>query len=106
MRDVLVLLGHFDELVNYILSRPWVVFKNNTNIEFITSDDPIIVLEDGWYIPLSKNVLLRMSKREDEERVEKIDDENDVIEINRMMRENAQIFCVSSSKNNKDVFGE
>lgn len=104
VRNTLVYLGHFHTLTGWILSMPWVIFKNQTGAKFITSDDPIIVSEHGWYIPVSKNTLLLVSIQGHDEGVRNIDDLLCIKQINEMMRNNAHRFCVSCSNNKNDVF--
>lgn len=97
VRDVLLLTGVFSETVKYIYSMPWVVYHNKTNTKFITSDDPIIVSDEGWHVPLSKDILLHISGGSDVGRIEDIHDPKYVEMINQKMIENAERFYVSAS---------
>lgn len=106
VRDTQIYLGHHHTVMGDLLSRPWVIFKlaDSVNCTFITSDDPIIVTDQGWYVPLSKDLLILFSCKH-EEGIREIKDDKDVQKINEMMSKNAKKFCASGFNDAALIFG-
>lgn len=107
-RDVLLeVFDYVEHLKNILLSYKYWLVKNISTVPFVTSDNPIIVLNKCWFVPLSKNYALQIdtTNRVLSNNYQGVHEDNDVEEvrgINRKMINNAEGFVYSSSL--KDVF--
>ena len=107
-RDILLeVFNYVNNLKNILLSYKYWLVKNISTVPFVTSDNPIIVLNKCWFVPLSKNYALQIdtTNRELSDNFQGVHEGNDVEEvrsINRKMINNAERFVYSSSL--KDVF--
>lgn len=48
----------FCSIKDLIIRSQWSLMKNDTDVPFITSDNPILVCQEGWLVPISKEYLL------------------------------------------------
>lgn len=107
-RDILLeVFNYVNNLKNILLSYKYWLVKNISTVPFVTSDNPIIVLNKCWFVPLSKNYALQIdtTNRVLSDNFQGVHEGNDVEEvrsINRKMINNAERFVYSSSL--KDVF--
>ena len=107
-RDVLLEVFNYVEcLKNILLSYKYWLVKNISTVPFVTSDNPIIVLNKCWFVPLSKNYALQIDTTNKvlSNNYQGVHEDNDVEEvrsINRKMINNAEGFVYSSSL--RDVF--
>lgn len=107
-RDVLLEVFNYVEcLKKILLSYKYWVVKNISTVPFVTSDNPIIVLDKCWFVPISKNYALQIdtTNRVVSNNYQGVYEDHDVEEvrsINRKMINNAEGFVYSSSL--RDVF--
>lgn len=107
-RDILLeVFNYINNLKNILLSYKYWLVKNISTVPFVTSDNPIIVLNKCWFVPLSKNYALQIDTTnrvlsDNFQGVHEGIDVEEVRSINRKMINNAERFVYSSSL--KDVF--
>ena len=117
VRDILVdyelpygeLPLNYDELLrDRLLLLPYRIVKNQSSVPFVTSDNPIMKLDDYLFIPLSRQYALQISTTSSVQTEElqhqtrnqglhKLSKESDIREINRLMKVNAKRFVYTSS---------